>query len=151
MTADPQAHAVYDAERAAWARGPLIGITAVSIATLECYANSAAGSSWWTSRYIIPDHIAIDGGFQNDGAETDVSTCSIAFGQGCHTLWVLCHELAHIAWTSGAVHGPSWAREYVFIVEHVMGTEAAALLLLEFHRAGVVAAPRIKIMREVAA
>lgn len=66
----------------------------------------------------------------------------IALGVGARNEWVICHELAHeLTPHQYASHGPEFCGIYLFLVENVIGKEAAAKLRAAF-KAG-----RVKVNR----
>lgn len=67
-------------------------------------------------------------------AHHDPNTDELVFSEKSLRSWVIIHEATHAWEDRGAAHGPEFARKYIEMVRHYLGSDAEKLLLNAFDK-----------------
>jgi hypothetical protein len=138
---DSQRSRVYAAENAcSWAK---YGQT-IPNNQLQAWAEQNILSKAWFRKRFGDRYPAIELGRGGGKAYTGLFTAGrITLGVEFRNAWGMCHEMAHII--SHDSHGPAFARNYLFLVEKVIGKAEADELKAKFkeHRVKMIPASKM--------
>lgn len=116
----------------------------VKFGTLDAvqqYVDNVQATKWYRARRPQAPKVRVQRRRGNSFAHYEVSTIYINDTLYRRRQWamrelVVLHELAHhTAWTEP--HGPEFAAEFLWLVEHAMGPEVAWILRDAFYASGV--------------
>lgn len=133
---DTQRSKLYAAERRAFGRSTA---ELPAVADVQAYVDKVVGTAWWIARWGFDPVRVADG--RGSSSARCISTTGIAMPVDMRSKWVVLHELAHVVtqrqygWNVVPWHGWEFCDNYLAIVRHYLGADAADRLRAEM-RAG---------------